>query len=74
MQSGLLMHVTHPQKGAHCSVFDLQGTVIMKKSEAQTIKQRADGTPVMRMVTAPVLSHVDIIADTFWEAHADILH
>ena len=52
----------------------LQGTVIVKKKQAQTIKERADGTPVERMVTVPTIAHVDIIADAFWEAHADILH
>lgn len=67
------MHVTCLLKGAYCSAVVLQGTVIVKKKQAQRIKERADGTPVERMVTVPIVAHVDIIGDAFWEAHADIL-
>jgi len=51
----------------------LQGTVITRHKQAQVVKQKLDGTPVERMVMTPVLSHIDIIADAFWEANLDIL-
>lgn len=51
----------------------LQGTVIIREKRAQVVKQRADGTPVERQVATPVLVHVDIISDAFWEAHQGIL-
>jgi len=56
----------------HCWVH-LQGTVITRHKQAQVVKQKLDGTPVERMVMTPVLSHIDIIADAFWEANLDIL-
>jgi hypothetical protein len=58
--------------GRHCWVH-LQGTVITRHKQAQVVKQKLDGTPVERMVMTPVLSHIDIIADAFWEANLDIL-
>ncbi len=58
--------------GRHCWVH-LQGTVITRHKQAQVVKKKPDGTPVERMVMTPVLSHIDIIADAFWEANSDIL-
>ncbi|KAL0055109.1 hypothetical protein WJX82_007102 [Trebouxia sp. C0006] len=50
-----------------------KGTVITRHKQAQVVKKKPDGTPVERMVMTPVLSHIDIIADAFWEANSDIL-
>ena len=47
--------------------------MITRHKQAQVVKQKLDGTPVERMVMTPVLSHIDIIADAFWEANLDIL-
>jgi len=58
--------------GRHCWVH-LQGTVITRHKQAQVVKQKPDGTLVERMVMTPVLSHIDIIADAFWEANPDTL-
>ncbi|DBA88124.1 TPA: hypothetical protein ACH3X2_005119 [Trebouxia sp. C0005] len=50
-----------------------KGTVITRHKQAQIVKRKPDGTPVERMVMTAVLSHIDIIADAFWEANIDIL-
>ena len=67
LQCDAMFHVVY---GRHCWV---QGTVITRHKQAQVVKQKLDGTPVERMVMTPVLSHIDIIADAFWEANVDIL-
>lgn len=51
----------------------LQGTVIVRRKQAQVVKERADGTPVERQVSRVVLQHVDIITESFWDMHPDIL-
>ncbi|KAL3133354.1 hypothetical protein ABBQ38_007227 [Trebouxia sp. C0009 RCD-2024] len=50
-----------------------KGTVITRHRQAQVVKERANGTPVERQVSVVVLQHVDIIADSFWDMHPDIL-
>ena len=51
----------------------MQGTVIVRQKQAQVVKERADGTPVMRQVSTVVLKHVDIISESFWDTHPDVL-
>ena len=51
----------------------MQGTVIIRQKQMQVVKHQADGTPVERLVMAPLVLHDDIISETFWEQHVDIL-
>ena len=51
----------------------MQGSVIVRHKHAQVVKERADGSPVERQVVVPIVEHVDIISDGFWEAHPEIL-
>lgn len=51
----------------------MQGTVIVRQKQAQVVKERADGTPVERQVSVVVLQHIDIISDSFWDEHPEIL-
>lgn len=69
LQCDAVIDVPH---GRYCWVH-LQGTVITRHKQAQIVKRKPDGTPVERMVMTAVLSHIDIIADAFWEANVDIL-
>lgn len=50
-----------------------QGTVIIRQRQAQVVKERADGTPVERQVSTVALQHVDIISDSFWNEHPEVL-
>ena len=51
----------------------VQGTVIVRQKQAQVVKERPDGTPVKRQVSVVALQHTDIISDSFWDMHPDVL-
>lgn len=50
-----------------------QGTIIIRRKQNKIAKYKPDGSPVERQVVVPVMLHVDLIQDKFWEDNADIL-
>ena len=38
------------------------------------VKHGEDGQPVQRSVSAPTVCHADIISQSFWDAHPQILN
>jgi hypothetical protein len=51
----------------------MQGSVLYRSRQVRTVKHSEDGQPVQRSVSAPSVCHADIISQSFWDAHPDIL-
>lgn len=51
----------------------LQGSVVIRSKEQKTKKHAGDGTPVQREVSEVVVIHDDIIGNSFWKGHPDLL-
>ena len=51
----------------------LQGSVVLPTKLTTTVKLLEDGTPVLREVKSPTVSHDDIISNTFWDEHPELL-
>ena len=56
-----------------CNNAFAQGTTIIRQKQMQVVKHQIDGTPVERLVMTPLMLHEDIISDSFWEQHGDLL-
>lgn len=50
-----------------------KGTTIIRQKQMQVVKHQTDGTPVERLVITPLVLYEDIISDSFWEQHGDVL-
>ncbi|KAK3234087.1 hypothetical protein CYMTET_55653 [Cymbomonas tetramitiformis] len=50
-----------------------KGSIVLRKREMQEVKQKADGTPVMRERSKLVVIHDDMIRDSFWQEHPHLL-
>ena len=51
----------------------LQGSVVLRTKLTTTVKLLEDGTPVLRDVKSPTVCHDDIISNTFWDEHPELL-
>lgn len=47
--------------------------MVVRRREKVLVKHRDDGTPVERERPTVAVLHVDIIGDSFWQEHPDIL-
>ncbi|KAK9908363.1 hypothetical protein WJX75_006745 [Coccomyxa subellipsoidea] len=50
-----------------------KGSVVIRSKEQKTKKHARDGTPVLREVSEVVVIHDDIIGNSFWKGHPDLL-
>lgn len=57
-----------------CSMYTVQGSVVIRQREMVTVKREASQQEVTREVMIPVVLHVDIIGESFWNEHPSLLN
>lgn len=54
-------------------VWNTQGSIVVWQEQQRVVKQREDGSDVVRARREPTVLHEDLIGDAFWRARPELL-